>query len=75
MQFGFSREQWQVFADALKVHGIINEVVNVVESPYGQRYVVEGGMTTPDGRHPNIRTVWIIEKGLTVPRLITAHPV
>jgi hypothetical protein len=74
IRFGFTREDWVALADALKQHGRTHAVTNVVESAYGWRYIVEGEITTPDGRNPKIRTVWVVEKGRDVPRLITAHP-
>lgn len=54
--------------------GATYNVVKVVESEYGTRYSVDGLLETPDSRNPYIRTVWIIEKKSTTPRLITAHP-
>lgn len=75
IRFGFSLERWVVLAGALRDHGKGNAVVNVVKSRYGARYVVEGDLISPDGCHLRVRTVWIIENGDTVPRLITAHPI
>lgn len=72
--FGFSLENWSVLAEALRKHGLENKIVNAVESPFGWRYIVEGKIMSPDGRNPGVRTVWIIEKGESAPRLITAHP-
>ncbi|HHT9108333.1 MAG TPA: DUF6883 domain-containing protein, partial [Candidatus Wunengus sp. YC64] len=55
-------------------HGATYNVTKVVESEYGTRYSVDGLLETPDSRNPYVRTVWIIEKQSTTPRLITAHP-
>ena len=46
---GFNGDQWQSFADALRTHGANNDVVRVIESPHGPRFIVEGIMETPDG--------------------------
>ena len=54
--------------------GATYNVTKVVESEYGTRYSVDGLLETPDSRNPYVRTVWIIEKQSTTPRLITAHP-
>ena len=72
--FSFQPEAWQVLAEALRKHGISNQVVGIVESPYGTRYSVDGRLETPDERNPLVRTVWIIETGGAAPRLITAYP-
>ena len=74
-RFGFAVERWELLAEALRRHGQVHAVTKRVESAYGVRYSVDGGLETPDGRKPSVRTVWIVEKGSRMPRLITAHPV
>ena len=74
-KFGFAGEQWEILAESLQKHGMTNPVVKTERSEYGVRYCVEGPIETPGGVRPNIRTVWIIEKGVSEPRLITAYPV
>lgn len=73
-RFGFSADDWQAFAEALKLQGATNEVVRIVETPYGLRYHIDGSIDTPDGRNPWIKTVWQIDAGTDYPRLITARP-
>ena len=74
LSFGFSLEHWQGFAEALRVHGAGHEVVKVVETIHGPRYHVDGMLETPDGRDPQVRTVWQLDVGSDSPRLITAYP-
>lgn len=71
---GFEAEAWETFAAALRAHGRTHEVATVVESRFGTRYIVDGKLTSPDGRNPLIRTVWIVEKTQATPRLVTAYP-
>jgi Domain of unknown function (DUF6883) len=59
-RFGFRMEEWEVLARALRKHG--------------SRHSVDGPLETPDGRNPEVRTVWILAKRSRAPRLITAHP-
>lgn len=73
-QFGFSAADWKQFAAALKDHALQYPVVDVEESPFGKRYVIEGRLVTPDGRRPLIRSVWFIEHREEIPRLVTAYP-
>lgn len=73
-RFGFNREQWQDLAEALRSHAIKNVVEKTVRSPFGVRYVVEGPLSTPDERNPLVRSVWIIDEGEELPRLVTAYP-
>ena len=73
-RFGFRVEEWGVFARALRRHGRVHAVSVSVESVHGTRHSVDGPLETPDGRNPQVRTVWILTKRSRVPRLITAHP-
>src|SRR5262245_37248952 len=49
-------------------------VQDVVPSPHGVKYVIEGVIATPGGTPPRICTVWILETGEENPRLVTAYP-
>ncbi len=73
-QFGFTLENWEIFAQSLRRHAKNHDVTKVVESKYGTRYSIDGYLETPDGRNPEVRSIWITEKQSTIPRLITAHP-
>ncbi len=72
-RFGFSAEEWEMLAAALKGVGASNPVTDLVESPHGTRYTVDGLLRSPDGRAPRVRTVWIVNSE-NPPRLITAYP-
>ena len=49
-------------------------VAEVAETIYGEKYVIDGELETPSGDMIHLRTVWIIETGDDIPRLITAYP-
>ena len=72
--FGFTLESWEELADALREHGRQHEVSKEKATGFGPRYEVDGELAAPDGRRPRVRTVWQIDQGETVPRLITAYP-
>ncbi|MBI4517483.1 MAG: hypothetical protein HY699_16895 [Deltaproteobacteria bacterium] len=72
--FGFRRGDWNVPAKALREHGQQHEVATVRETGFGPRYQVDGGLQTPDGRTPRLRTVWQLDRGEVAPRLVTAYP-
>ena len=74
LRFGFSPDHWEEFADALKRHAATHEVTNTIATLSGLRYQVEGALKSPDGRNPRIRTIWQIDTGSLIPRLITAYP-
>lgn len=73
-RFGFCSEDWESLRDALVEHATEHELAKIEDSPFGTRYVVEGIITTPDGRSPAIRSVWFVDTGDTVPRFVTAYP-
>jgi len=73
-RYGFARESWEILAETLRRHAAEHEVARVQDSPFGTRYVVEGIITTPDGRTALLRSVWFIRHGEEEPRLATAYP-
>ncbi|HYV00699.1 MAG TPA: hypothetical protein VE977_17840 [Pyrinomonadaceae bacterium] len=71
---GFRADDWETMAAALRILAINYPVNLSVESPHGKKYIVDGAIETPVGKTPMVRTVWIIDTGETVPRLVTAYP-
>jgi hypothetical protein len=74
MRFGFTADNWEGLADALRRHAAEHEIIAVEDTPFGISYIVEGSLTAPDGRLPHVRVVWFIETGESIPRLVTAYP-
>lgn len=74
MAFGFTLKDWEQLRDALRQHSADHEVKSISETEHGVKYIIEGVMQTPDGRLPQVRSVWIIDAGKDVPRLVTAYP-
>ena len=72
--FGFRSEAWEELAETLLEHGRSHTVHKVKQTAFGPRYEIDGGLATPDGRRPLIRTVWQMDDGQVAPRLITAYP-
>lgn len=73
-RFGFAVAEWERLAQALREHAAAYDVTRVEPSPYGQRYIIEGIIRSPDMRNPLIRTVWFGETGEDTPRFVTAYP-
>jgi hypothetical protein len=71
---GFYANDWETLATALCMLVINSPVSRSVESPHGTKYIVDGAIETPVGKTPMVRTVWIMDTGETVPRLVTAYP-
>lgn len=72
--FGFKPEAWEALASALLNHARTHEVTEVMPTPFGQNYVVEGALPSPDGRAPRVRAVWFIANGEEIATLATAYP-
>jgi hypothetical protein len=72
--FGFTIEAWEELASTLLDHARKNEVVEIVPTPFGRNFVVEGSLAAPDGRSPAVRTVWFIAKNAETATLATAYP-
>ena len=64
---GYRGDDWKRLAEDLRQHGQRNDVVDVVDSPFGTRYAVEGPVRTPSDGSVSLITVRIIEKGSEAP--------
>lgn len=74
LRFGFTFSAPAILRAALLQHPAMHEVTDV--NVYGQdvRYGVEGALATPDGRDPQVRTVWRAPPEGGGPYLLTAFP-
>jgi hypothetical protein len=71
--FGFSADAGETLAQALLQHAE-NEVLRLEDSPFGQRYIVDGEARATARRKPRVRAIWFIETGEDVPYLVIAYP-
>ena len=73
---GFTSTNPELLAAALRTVAQTGEVVQLTESIHGEKYVVDGRASSQTGpaRHRMVRTVWIIDRGAEMPRLVTAYP-
>lgn len=51
------------------------DVLDIVSSEYGTKYVIVGKIKTPTGKAVKLKTIWIIDEGEECPRFVTAYPV
>lgn len=74
LRFGFEIHRPDALAEALLTHAV-DARCEIRASIDGDRrtMVVEGPLSTPDGRDPSIRSVWQCVGGLAW-RLVTAYP-
>jgi hypothetical protein len=74
MAFGFTLADWVILKEALIQHASTHEVTRSSETSHGIKYIIEGEMQTPEGRSPQVCSVWIVDTGKDAPRLVTAYP-
>jgi hypothetical protein len=72
--FGFKMEAWEELASALLKHTRNHEIVEIVPTPVGRNFVIEGALPAPDGRSPKVRVVWFIANEEEMVTLATAYP-
>jgi hypothetical protein len=73
---GYSVDISELLIDALRAVVLTGEVVESVESFHGEKYVVDGPVSsqTESSHSRMVRTIWIIDRGQEAPRLVTAYP-
>ncbi len=71
---GYSERNASQLRDDLTGIAISEEVAEVIDTPFGRKYVVDGALDTPSGMKAPVRTAWIVEVGEDAPRFVTAYP-
>ncbi len=74
LAFGFTVASWDILAAALQTQAMRYDVDGMRDDAFGVRYTITGPLETPDGRNPNVMSVWQIDAGATAPRFISAYP-
>lgn len=73
-RLGYSAENWEAFEEILRALILSHDAVEMEENQYGKKFIVEGLFDGPSGQSMQIVTVWVILKGESVPRFVTAYP-
>ena len=74
LSLGFSRDHWETLAAALKNLAAAGDATASTDSLHGQKYVIVGRIDSPGGQTPLVQSIWIVDKGQTAARLVTAYP-
>lgn len=74
MRFGFTTDNWELLAHALRRHAADHEIAETEATSFGTNYVIEGPLLMPDGRSPQVRVVWHTATNEYIPYLATAYP-
>ena len=71
---GFGDASIQVFKEALLEIVRRSDIVEVIPSSHGTKFVIDGEIETPLGGVAAVRTIWIVESDQGRPRFVTAYP-
>jgi hypothetical protein len=74
IEVGFDQDTFEILEHGLLVIAQSEDVTEVVPSPHGVKYVIDGTLETPNRRRVDVRTIWIIDRGRDRPRFVTAYP-
>ena len=71
---GFTAEAAEQFRKALRRHAMDRTIVEQEKNSFGEKFVVRCEIEAPRRVDRCINTVWILLKGSTAPKLVTAYP-
>ena len=73
-EFGYNQDNWRQLDADIRQYHLNADIEAERRTSYGLRYEIRAPLQTPDGRTPTLRTIWQIDAGADVPRLITLVP-
>ncbi len=72
--FGYTQNDCKRLEEDIRKLISAQEAEEGLPSAYGQKYEVHGIMIGSKGKKFGLRTIWIVPRGETVPRFVTAYP-
>lgn len=72
---GFNEANVNLLKQGLIAIAQSEDVKDVISSPHGVKYVIDGSIQTPVGISIRMQTIWITDKAHGRPRFVTAYPV
>ncbi|HYU32831.1 MAG TPA: hypothetical protein VEW48_11770 [Thermoanaerobaculia bacterium] len=71
---GYTRQDWEWLRQEFVSIAASEDATLGQSNAFGQKYEVRGRIEGPKGRRFEIVTVWIVLRGESVPRFVTAYP-
>jgi hypothetical protein len=71
---GYVRRDWERLRQELVSVAVAGDATPGQPSAFGEKYEVRGSIMGPTGRRFAVVTVWIVLRGESVPRFVTAYP-
>lgn len=72
--FGYSMSKASKLESDLRKYHLSADVADIIETKFGTRYIISSDVLTPSERALRLRSIWHIDNGSDVPRLITIVP-
>jgi hypothetical protein len=70
---GYSEENWESLSEEFLRIAREGEAEQM-PSPFGEKYRILGLVEGPNGRSASLVTIWIVNRGESEPRFVTAYP-
>ncbi len=74
VSLGYRTANWHQLDSDLRAAHLSEDFVATTNTPWGTRYEIVGPITGPAGDTIMFRSIWQIDLGTNVPRLITMYP-
>jgi hypothetical protein len=71
---GFTPQNWEKLELELRKLARWGTAEPSERNAFGQKYVVRGRITGPEGRSDMVTSVWIVLNSEEIPRFVTAYP-
>ncbi|MGH8675255.1 MAG: DUF6883 domain-containing protein [Burkholderiales bacterium] len=71
---GYRADAWRVLEVDLRTQHLTVDFALAKDHLYGQRFEINAPLATPSGRRIVFQSIWQIDKGTDLPRLITLVP-
>jgi hypothetical protein len=71
---GYRAEAWQQLEANLRTQHLTADFAVAKPNSFGRRFVIQAPLATPSGRRILFHSIWQIDDGTDVPRLITMYP-
>jgi hypothetical protein len=71
---GYHADDWQILEADVRTQHLTADFNSGKANAYGQRFEIRAPLTTPSGRQIVFESIWQIDDGTDVPRLITMYP-
>ena len=72
--FGYFKDNFEDLGITLQTLACSGKVTATETTKFGTKFIVDGVVTTPNGRSVYLTSVWIIKNEEDFPRVVTVYP-